>query len=232
MPENADGTRRVPATFAMLDFLEQLAERLAASLPGEAVRARFAPQPCPWAIKTSLSDKPRQAAVLILLYMHEGHWHLPLTLRPSHMAEHAGQVSLPGGAVEPGETEAEAAVREFHEELGDDGQTIRMLGSLSPIHVRTSNYWVTPCVATTAQRPAFAPNPTEVERLIEVRLCHLLDADQFGSHPRRHHGQPYTAPHFLVESHRVWGATCLILGELVTLLEEFRAEEGFRIENL
>jgi 8-oxo-dGTP pyrophosphatase MutT (NUDIX family) len=216
----------------MSDLLNQLAKRLASPLPGDAIRERYAPQPCPWVVKESPSNKPRRAAVLLLLYQNDGHWHLPLTLRPSHMAEHAGQVSLPGGAVEPGETETEAAVREFHEELGDDGQPIRMLGSLSPIHVRTSNYWVTPCVAAIAQRPAFAPNPTEVEKLIEVRLSHLLDPEQFGSHPRKYRGEPYTAPHFLVESHRVWGATCLILGELVTLLEEFRAKEGFQLENL
>jgi 8-oxo-dGTP pyrophosphatase MutT (NUDIX family) len=158
--------------------------------------------------------------VLLLSYPHQGQWYLPLTLRPSHLAAHAGQVSLPGGAEEPGESTAEAALREFHEELGDDGTPIDLLGALSPYFVRSSNYLVAPWVAVAERRPRLIPNPAEVEELLEVPLAHLLDPAQFGSHLREHEGQTYTAPHFLFQSHRIWGATCMILGELVTILEE------------
>ena len=129
-------------------------------------------------------------------------------------------MSLPGGAVEPGEASAAAAIREFHEELGDDGQPIDLLGSLSPLYVRASNYLVTPWVATVPARPQLTPNPAEVEEVLEVPLTHLLDPAHFGSHTRQHEGRSYDPPHFLVGSHPVWGATCMILGELVTLLEE------------
>jgi 8-oxo-dGTP pyrophosphatase MutT (NUDIX family) len=155
-----------------------------------------------------------------LLYPHEATWHVPLTLRPAHLAAHAGQVSLPGGAVEPGETTAAAAVREFHEELGDDGQPIDLLGALSPLYVQASNYLVTPWVAAAAARPRLTPNPAEVEEVLEVPLSHLFDPAHFGSHLRQHQGRSYSAPHFLFQSHRIWGATCMILGELVTVLEE------------
>jgi 8-oxo-dGTP pyrophosphatase MutT (NUDIX family) len=157
--------------------------------------------------------------VLLLLYPHEGEWHLPLTLRPSHLAAHAGQVSLPGGAVEPGETSAQTALREFHEELGEDNTPIDLLGALSPLFVRASNYLVVPWVAAADARPRFVPDPAEVEELLEVPLAHLLDPAQFGSHPREHEGQTYAAPHFRFEPHRIWGATCMILGEFVTILE-------------
>jgi 8-oxo-dGTP pyrophosphatase MutT (NUDIX family) len=170
------------------------------------------------------ADDIRQASVLLLLYPHEGAWYLPLTLRPEHLAFHAGQVSLPGGAVEPGESSSEAAVREFHEELGDDGQPIRLLGSLPTIVVHASNYRVTPWLATVERRPLFTPNPEEVERLLEIPLAFLLDPANLGNRQREFRGEVYTAPHFHFEGHQIWGATCRILGQLVTMLEGFRQE--------
>jgi 8-oxo-dGTP pyrophosphatase MutT (NUDIX family) len=213
-------------------LVEQLVRRLAQPLPGPVVRRRFGPWPCPWEYEDSPPAKARLAAVLVLLYPWEGRWWLPLTLRPPHMADHAGQVSLPGGAVEAGETEAAAALREFHEELGDDGQPIRLLGKLSPIYVRTSNFWVTPWVAAAEHRPAFVASRAEVAEVLEVPLGELLDPGHLGVHPRQYQGHSYMAPHFLFGSHRIWGATCLILGELVAILEGVEGEEGFRLEDI
>lgn len=201
----------------------QLAARLAAPLPGPMIGTRFEPHPRPWRHDRA-PPETRAAAVLLLLYPKADQWHLPLTLRPAHLAFHAGQVSLPGGAVEAGETTAEAALREFHEELGDDGATIDLLGALSPLYVQASRYLVTPWVAATSARPRFAANPVEVEEVLEVPLSHLLDEVNFGSHLRQHEGHDYSAPHFLFRSHRIWGATCMILGELTTLLLEMAAQ--------
>ena len=195
-----------------------LAARLAEPLPGPMIGSRFEPHPRPWRHYDAPPADAREAAVLLLLYPHEKRWHLPLTLRPAHLPAHAGQVSLPGGAMEPGETTAQAAIREFHEELGDDGLPIRLLGALSPLYVQASNYQVAPWVAVAERRPAFVPNPTEVAELLEVPLAHLLAPANFGGQPRQHEGRHYLAPHFLFQSHRIWGATCMILGELVTIL--------------
>jgi 8-oxo-dGTP pyrophosphatase MutT (NUDIX family) len=198
---------------------EWLAARLSQPLPGPMVGSRFEPRPRPWRHYDVAPCEARPAAVLLLLYPHGQRWHLPLTLRPPHLGAHAGQVSLPGGAVEPGETTAAAALREFHEELGDDGQPIDLLGALSPLYVEASNYMVVPWVAVAPSRPQFVANPEEVEEVLEVPLAHLLDPTHFGSHVRQHQDRDYTAPHFLFQSHRIWGATCMILGEFVTVLE-------------
>jgi 8-oxo-dGTP pyrophosphatase MutT (NUDIX family) len=198
---------------------EWLAARLSQPLPGPMVGSRFEPRPRPWRHYDVAPREARPAAVLLLLYPHEDRWHLPLTLRPTHLGAHAGQVSLPGGAVEPGETTAAAALREFHEELGDDGQPIDLLGALSPLYVEASNYVVAPWVAVAPSRPRFVANPEEVEEVLEVPLAHLLGPAHFGSHVRQHQDRDYDAPHFLCQSHRIWGATCMILGEFVTVLE-------------
>lgn len=208
-----------------------LTARLTRPLPGPMIGSRFEPHPRPSRHYDVAPPGARQAAVLLLLYPHQSEWLLPLTLRPSDLPAHAGQVSLPGGAVEPGETTAEAALREFHEELGARRHLIDLLGALSPIYVEASNYLVASWVGVAASRPRFVPNPTEVARLLEVPLTELLDPAHFGSHVRQHEDQTYTAPHFLIQAHRVWGATCMILGELVTILNEMNesVNGGLRI---
>jgi 8-oxo-dGTP pyrophosphatase MutT (NUDIX family) len=201
-----------------------LAARLAQPLAGPMIGSRFESRPRFGRRYDEAPATARQAAVLILLYPYGDRWHLPLTLRPAHLPDHAGQVSLPGGALEPGEDPADAAVREFHEELGAVGLKIRRLGRLSPIYVNVSNFRVEPWVGVAERRPQWNVNATEVEQLLEVPLEHLLDPAQFGSHQREYHGQPYTAPHFAWQSYRVWGATCMILGELVTLVRPLLEE--------
>ena len=198
-----------------------LKRRLAASdLPGRDVVSRFGPRPYDRRHYVDPPPDARQAAVLLLLYRCEDSWHIPLTLRPASLPDHGGQISLPGGAVEPGETSREAAIREFHEELGADGLSIEILGRLSPLYVPVSNFHVKPWVGIARQQPRLVANPAEVEKIIEIPLPHLLDPANLSSRQRRANGKSYTAPHFIWRSHRIWGATCLILGELVTLLGE------------
>jgi len=209
-------------------LLEVLEERLTRPLPGPMVGSRFEPLP-PRARYDLSPPGARQAAVLILFYPYEDRWHLPLILRPSGLADHAGQIGLPGGAAEPGETGRETAIREFHEELGAAGHRIEVLGRLSPIFVAVSNFRVEPWVAATSSRPALAPNPAEVKELLEVPLAHLMDPANFGVCRLSGKDRSCTAPHFLWDGHRVWGATCMILGELVTILEECEPWDWLRV---
>ena len=205
-------------------LIERLKTRLAGPLPGPMIGSRFQPD---LPLARSYDNPPpeaRPAAVMVLLYPHADGWCLPLTLRPADLPDHAGQVSLPGGAIEPGESAPDAALRELDEELGPISQKIELLGRLSPIYVSVSNFKVEPWVGVTEPRPELAPNPAEVEELFEVPLAHLLDDANFGSRRRVHQGRPYTAPHFVWKSHRIWGATCMILGELVTILKEVQIE--------
>lgn len=202
---------------------DRLAERLRGPLP-TLIGSRFEPQAFPWRRATPPPDA-RPAAVLMLLYPHEGQWWLPLTLRPDELPAHGGQISLPGGAVEPGETDAEAAVREFHEELGDDGQPVRLLGKLSPHYVEASDFLVAPWVGVVAARPKFAPNRAEVAELIETPFSVLLDPDRLGRQRRSYRGVSYDAPFFQFQSYKIWGATFVMLAQLAVV-----AETGWTLE--
>jgi 8-oxo-dGTP pyrophosphatase MutT (NUDIX family) len=201
-----------------------LAARLDEPLPGPVVQSKFQPTPRIGRNYDDPTDDARPAAVLILLYPRAGAWHVPLTLRPEHLAAHAGQVSLPGGAVEPGETAAQAAVREFHEELGAEAARVELLGHLSPLFVEASNFLIEPWVGWVGDGPEFEPNPDEVAEVLEMPLVHLLDPGNLESHQRSKRGYCYTAPHFCWSSHQIWGATCMILGEFITLLDRMGAE--------
>jgi 8-oxo-dGTP pyrophosphatase MutT (NUDIX family) len=203
-----------------------LAERLKQPLPGAMQNDRFSPRPNPWPDDEGISADVRAAAVLILLYPHEGQWHFPLILRPTDATVHSGQICLPGGAVEPGEDSATAAIREFHEELGDDRTPIELLGSLSPLLVRASNYLIAPWIGHCRRRPVLLPHALEVAEHFEAPLRHFLDFANFSSHEREFRGSRYTFPHFAWAGHQVWGATCRILGELVTILQERSCNEN------
>ena len=82
----------------------------------------------------------------MLVYPHDGAWHLPLTLRGSTLRHHTGQVSLPGGRVDEGETFETAALRETFEEVGVDPGAVDVLGRLTPLHIPVSGHLLHPVV--------------------------------------------------------------------------------------
>ena len=208
---------------AELTALEALLrERLAGTLPGLEAQLRFMPTPPPqsrWTPGEFPSDA-RLAAGLILLYPGERGPSIPLTVRSSGLKRHAGQISLPGGATDPGETLAQAALREAHEEIGVDPARVRILGELTPVHVIVSGFTLHPIVGITDERPTFNLAAHEVEELIEVSLEDLQDASSIRQGTRTREGVAIEYPYFDLKGHQVWGATAMILGELICVLQQ------------
>ena len=207
-----------------------LSEQIARGLPGRASQSPLAPQLSFGRHFGPPAREAREAAVLLLLYPHLGAWHLPAILRPAHMKAHADQVGLPGGMVEAGESSQQTALREYAEELGGGPGTpgkesrngsrhsIRMLGELSPIFVWVSNVLVRPHLAISFETPIWQPNPAEVAQVIEVPLAQLFDPAARGTTHIERHGLSFTAPNFQIGARGIWGATCMMLGELAALL--------------
>lgn len=161
-------------------------------------------------------EATRRAAVLLAMYEFDGQWWLPLTVRHSDMSRHQGQISLPGGLIEPGEGSDDAAVREFIEELGPS--RVEMLGRLEACYVYVSDTLVTPWVGTIARPQAWQPNPREVERVIEMPLALLTDTAARRVAPLERGPLQFTAPGFAIGGDHVWGATAVILEQLSNLL--------------
>jgi 8-oxo-dGTP pyrophosphatase MutT (NUDIX family) len=202
------------------DLPEQLAARLKQPLPGWSAQAGYQPELSFGRHRGPAPAGARPAAVLIVLYPHEQAWHVPLMLRPLHMPDHGGQVSIPGGLIEAGENSRQAALREYEEELGAPADTLRVLGQLSPLYLFASNYQILPWVAAAESTPQWKPSEREVERLLEVPLLHLLDPNNTSHVERRQRGLAFRAPCFVWDSERIWGATSMILAELVSVMRE------------
>ena len=199
---------------------QSLRERLAGTLPGIEAQMRFAPELLREAWRTGVFPaESRVAAALLLLYPHESGAALPLTVRASGLARHAGQISLPGGATDPGETLAQAALREAAEEIGVDPSDVRVLGELTPVHVLVSGFTLHPIVGITDRRPEFRAAPDEVEEILEVSLHDLRDASRIRQGTRIREGVAVEYPYFDLLGHQVWGATAMVLGEFICLLE-------------
>lgn len=197
-----------------------LRERLAGTLPGLEAQLRFMPTPprTGWKPGEFPSDA-RIAAGLLLLYPGERGASIALTVRASGLRRHAGQVSLPGGATDPGETLAQAALREAHEEIGVDPAAVRILGELTPVHVLVSGFTLHPIVGITHARPSFALAAHEVEAVIEVSVEDLQDASRIRQGTRTREGVAIEYPYFDLMGHQVWGATAMILGEFICVLQ-------------
>lgn len=203
-------------------FSDALAKRLSGPLPGRAAHRRFLPDLSFGRYYIPPPIDARHAAVIALLYPDDhGDWRLPLTLRPAHLKDHAGQVSFPGGAIENDETIEEAALRELHEELDVAAEEVRVLGRLTSIYLYASGFYVTPVVAVCANRPAMVPSPDEVAELLEVPISVLLDKTNYGRHIREFGDQSRVkieAGDIQFQSHRIWGATAIMLSELIEML--------------
>jgi 8-oxo-dGTP pyrophosphatase MutT (NUDIX family) len=171
----------------------------------------------------------RPAAVLVLVAPDaDGSTRVVLTERPTYDGHHSGEISLPGGKVEPHDSDVVAtALREAAEEIGLDRRAadVRVLGLLDEVWIPVSRFALVPVVAVARRRPVFVPSPIEVARILEPPLAAFLPGAPIrmvertiGDWPLRFGAYPITADDGT--ELLVWGATARILGQLGALLGE------------
>lgn len=206
----------------MVDFIEKLKNRLTGDLPGEEAQFRMASNDRPRMSEAlSMAAQQRQSAVLLYLFPEQGDWRIVLMKRPDYDGVHSGEVSIPGGRLEPGENHTQAALREFEEETGVSVSNRQLLGNLSTLFIPPSNFLVKPFVAYATDRPSFEPDPMEVEEIIELLISTLMsDVTVKRGKVCLSSGIWVEAPYFEVEGHMVWGATAMILSELKEVLRD------------
>ncbi|MGC9521695.1 MAG: NUDIX hydrolase [Anaerolineae bacterium] len=197
--------------------MRQLERALDGELPGVAAQVQMASHP--GRSLPSPSDRPRQSAVLALLHRASRELELVFTLRPPSLRHHGGQISFPGGGMEPQDATLKAtALRETAEELGISTQQVEILGELSPLFIAHSDNLVHPFVGWVPDLPPLNPDPVEVSSVISIPVRVLLDPQTVDVYRWRRNGQMLTAPCYRVNGTSIWGATAMILNELLELI--------------
>jgi 8-oxo-dGTP pyrophosphatase MutT (NUDIX family) len=200
---------------------ERVRERLAQAIAGErgsdpatVAAARGDHSLVPGGAPPAVALTP--AAVLVPLVMRPAGLAVLLTQRTAHLAAHAGQISFPGGSIEPEDADSiAAALRETEEEVGLPRGYVEVIGRLDT-YVTSTGFEVTPVVGLVRAPYPSKPDPFEVAEVFEVPLDFIIDPVNHERHSREFKGRMrsfYVVPY----RHRyIWGATA---GMLVNLAE-------------
>jgi 8-oxo-dGTP pyrophosphatase MutT (NUDIX family) len=192
-------------------------------LPGIDAQMAMMPE-APDKSRFDLSNRTgaSQGGVLILIYPHEGELYIPMMLRPEYGGAHSGQVSFPGGKMEPDDKDLfDTALRESNEELGIPNNEVEILGNLTDLFIIASNFVVLPVVGYLGFRPQFNPDPREVVEVIETPIQNLLRKDIVNEKAFAVGGGfEIKAPYFDIYGHHVWGATAMMLSEFLSIYKE------------
>jgi len=208
-----------PLTRSFSALAADLTSALAKPLPGSDAHAAMSPQPRrAWPDGVTPADV-RDAAGLVLVFPDKNDRpHIVLTVRADTLGRHGGQVSLPGGVIEPGESYAHAALREAHEEIALDPRLVRVAGALTPIDIPVSGFRLHPIVGLADSRPVLAPADGEVARILDVAIDELMAPRAVADTTRERDGRRIVVPAFCVAGEEIWGATAMVLAEFLSLV--------------
>ncbi len=199
-------------------LIRHLEIRLREPLPGKEAHLQMSPRPVDLRrFESRLPDNHRKSGVLILFYPESGRAFFPLIKRPEYPGVHSGQVAFPGGKMEPNDQNViQTALREAEEEVGIDRSKVEILGRLSDLFIPTSNFLVSPVIGFTEKKPDLIPEEKEVSRIISTELLQLFDPEvrkqtllDLGPNFK------LDTPYFEIDGEMVWGATAMILSELI-----------------
>jgi 8-oxo-dGTP pyrophosphatase MutT (NUDIX family) len=210
---------------SLVPFFE---DRLVKEMPGEEAHLLMQPTMRNGGrIRMSHTDPPKMGGVMILLYEENGSIKFPMIQRPIYDGVHSGQIALPGGGIESSDVDQiETALRETEEEIGVNRNDIKVLGSLSEFFVAASNYDILPVIGHIKGVPEFSPDKREVHDIITPKLLDLVDkSNRMVKEINVKNGVILNSPYFNLSGQVVWGATAMMLSELLVILNEYQASQ-------
>ena len=163
----------------------------------------------------------KKSAVFALLFQEENHIHLLLTQRHDYEGKHSGQISFPGGKKEEqDENLLITAYRETYEEVGIHKKSIELIGSLSPLYIPVSNFFVQPYLGYVSTLPPVVLNEREVKSVVKFPL-HALNNPSLLKIKKieASSGMYLTVPAFELGDHTIWGATAMMLREIGEIIK-------------
>ncbi|MBL7791926.1 MAG: CoA pyrophosphatase [Saprospiraceae bacterium] len=207
-------------------FIDYLQKRLTQPLPGREAQFRMAHLDRRY-LPLAPPDA-RLAGVLALFYPKNEDWHIVFIERKmaSHAKDrHGGQISFPGGKFEEGDGHLQqTALREAHEEVGVDHTKVNVLGRLTELYIPISNFLVNPFVGYVNYTPQFSPQAEEVNGILEVPFSVFCqpDARQKTEVLLGNQLKISNVPYFDVMGKVLWGATAMMMNELVEVVGDFQ----------
>ncbi len=205
-----------------LTFIKQLTYNLALPLPGETAQMSMAPV----TRKEALSEYPgldrtKPSAVLVLFYHDQQQVKFVLIKRATYNGVHSGQIAFPGGQHEPTDPDLKTtALREAKEEVGINPEQVQIIGELTKMYIPPSHFDVYPFVGFVTEKPDFKVDNTETKEVVEVKLEDFLNpASQTVKTIHHRTGKDIEVPCFYLNNKIVWGATAMVLSELLAVIK-------------
>lgn len=203
---------------------EILKYKLSGNLPGIDAHLKMAPEHRAFQLLAvhDADFNPRLSAVLVILFPDEDKLKVVLIRRSDYVGFHSGQISFPGGRYEESDGDLRVtALREVEEEIGVAADSIELLGQLSDIYVPISNFMVRAYVVYAKKRPSYKPDSREVKEIIEVDLDYFFKDNivKWKNFPSYNSTHITRAPYYDVDGNVIWGATAMIICELIELLK-------------
>ena len=208
-------------------FGKKLKEQLLLPLPGITAQKVMAPKPInPKRFREDSENPARPSAVMILLYPKDGEVYSVLMKRPTYEGVHSGQVSFPGGKKEDSDVDlVETALREMEEEIGVDRSKVNVIGELTELFIIVSNFKVKPIIGLIDHKPDFIIDPREVKGVLNVGLHELSNINNQGEERMTfRNNMVLDSPYYNVNGNIVWGATAMIISELLAITNFIRQE--------
>ena len=205
----------------MAIYHQDIRKALSNQLPGASSHKKMLPPKRELHVAAADASRVKTSSVLLLLYSENSELNVCLIKRPCHMKHHAGQIALPGGKIEKGETAMETALRETEEEIGIQPEKIKILGSLSELYIGVSRFQIQPFVGWLEEKPNFTLNKNEVEKTILFPL--LKYWNNIESVNMETITGKLDVPCIKFEDEIIWGATAMILSEFYDIIYQISA---------